>query len=170
MYCGPAFAFKEHMYNLKYEPLNPGANIADFGMDVLAGFIPRVGQVDVDNVIDTIEILCSWWAENKIEEHEAFLANQKQTIEQRMVRMKALVNANVHKNKKKDASTGRINSSDGRKIQNSSKKLNELKKSFCTTVHDNIMSNQTCKTLYISMIRQINVSLYILMLFLIFYK
>ena len=149
VYCGPAYAFKEHMSALRYEPLNPGANIADFGMDVLAGFIPRVGESSADNVKETIEILCSWWSDNKIAEHETFLFNQKEIIARRMARMISLQGAQAQE-VFRESDTGEAVV----EVQTA-----QMKKAARNEIRDNVMSSHTLKTLYISMIRQLHVSL-----------
>ena len=98
VYAGPAFMFKDHMFQLKYVPQSERSNIADFAMDVLGGFVPRLDKDEIDNVNVTNERLCSWWAQNKIIEHKVFVSNQVHRIAERNLRMKILQRASALEN------------------------------------------------------------------------
>ena len=144
VYCGPAYAFKEHMSKLGFEPMSPATNIADFGMDVLAGFVPRVSRSAPDNVKETIEYLCSWWDTNKFEEHQTFLSNQKETIARRMNRLKTLSDK---KNKRLD------NPEDVRVVQEVTE-MKRVEKSIRNWVRDSILSSTSIKALFCCFQRQ----------------
>ena len=59
VFCEPANLLGAHFSSLGYS-VRLGSNVADFVMDVLAGFVCREGQSSPENVPDLIEYLCGW--------------------------------------------------------------------------------------------------------------
>jgi hypothetical protein len=59
VFCEPAHLLGAHFNGLGYA-LRPGSNVADFVMDVLAGFVSREGESTHESVPELIEYLCGW--------------------------------------------------------------------------------------------------------------
>jgi ABC-type multidrug transport system ATPase subunit len=63
VYCGPANQLAEHFQNRGYV-VKFGCNVADFVMDVLAGFVSKEGQSVPESTPEIIDDLCGWWEDN----------------------------------------------------------------------------------------------------------
>lgn len=64
VYFGPAFEIRHHLCNMRYTcPIS--SNIADFVMDVLAGFIAADGEAKALPSKEVVATLCDWWTANE---------------------------------------------------------------------------------------------------------
>lgn len=82
-YMGPAFDLSSYMYKLGYE-CHPGSNVADFAMDVIAGFVCPKWSKTVPPVKSIIKTICDFYHENYhdnfVKELE-YIKNKKLIIE-----------------------------------------------------------------------------------------
>ena len=63
VFCGPANQLAEH-FNHRGYVVKFGSNVADFVMDILAGFVAKEGQSAPETTPEIIEDLCGWWEDN----------------------------------------------------------------------------------------------------------
>lgn len=79
VYFGPAFAMRAHFTQMGFtSPIS--TNIADYVMDVLAGFIPRDGTGTIVATEEMSTYLSDWWKENKYGEHLNYLNREIEDI------------------------------------------------------------------------------------------
>ncbi|CAM9687790.1 unnamed protein product, partial [Ectocarpus fasciculatus] len=67
VYCGPSADISAHFSAMGYT-CDPEANVADFVMDVLAGFVKQDLAEGLEGPPAVIEALCTWWEINKYPE------------------------------------------------------------------------------------------------------
>ncbi len=79
-YFGPAFDLRTHMFKLGYQ-CSPSANIADFSMDVIAGFVVPVYLKTVPPVQEIIQTICDYYQDTHYKTFLNELEAQKQRKE-----------------------------------------------------------------------------------------
>ena len=79
-YFGPAFDLRTHLFKLGYQ-CSPSANVADFSMDVIAGFVVPVYANTVPPVQEIIKTICDYYQDTYYESFLSELETQKQRKE-----------------------------------------------------------------------------------------
>jgi hypothetical protein len=88
IYNGSAFDVGLHFSKLSYTP-PIRSNVADFAMDVLAGFIPNNSQI-LYSVAEVNEIFTTWWAQHRRDAHMKLVDNETYEVDKHISRMKTL--------------------------------------------------------------------------------
>jgi energy-coupling factor transporter ATP-binding protein EcfA2 len=74
-YFGPPSELREHFSGFGYTcPTN--SNVADFVMDVLAGFIAPAGKASAPPVKETLALLCDAWTRDQQPLHDRYLQDE----------------------------------------------------------------------------------------------
>eukprot|EP01038_Epipyxis_sp_PR26KG_P006101 gene6101-8410_t len=79
VYFGPPANIKNHFAQFGYHcPMN--SNVADFVMDVLAGFMKSSMEDSRKSIKEIIGTLCNWWENSVYQSHVAYMDNELEEI------------------------------------------------------------------------------------------
>ena len=90
-YFGPAFDLRQHLFKLGYQCI-PSANIADFSMDVMAGFVVPIYLKSVPPVQEIIQTICDYYQDT----HYKTFLNELEAQKQRKDTVVRVVSSTSH--------------------------------------------------------------------------